>query len=586
MPLNDSPPLAHRYALFEEPHWQSLELLAAQSLQQGDAPSAFAFADRRCRIEPLPGAHAYTLRAEALDRLGKREAALKDVKQALHLAPDDKAANQRLLSWGDRRERIAAAETLIGGPDRDPALLRTAITTLQQNGRSNVANVTAYAEWVFGWAIWQGDAELEITLTDGAATIYALREADAFHPLSGFGRAADFDLRLRMSRDTQTLRLSVAGEVFYEKRLSPTIWTRSHGRPRATPYAVDEAARYRHVTIIIPVYKNLEVTRVCPQSVLASRQDNDNIDILIVNDAAPERELVQYLRRCAKNTRVQLLENQQNLGFVGSVNCALSVIDDGDVVLLNSDTVVPPDFVKRLGAASGPDIGTVTPLSNNGEYVSFPRPNQSNPLESAEALLAIDATAARVNEGRVVEIPSGIGFCLYITRDCLDAVGLLSEDFHRGYLEDVDFCLRARERGYKSVCAGSVYVGHVGAVSFGTTKRTLVAQNDKILRARHPKHWREVSGVRLGGSLRDIRANLERGLSLPERKHRILVSGSAMSMAIAERRAQLLRDGGQDVLILDISCRNGSREARIINPRGASHNPYPFASQTKMAMTP
>jgi GT2 family glycosyltransferase len=49
-----------------------------------------------------------------------------------------------------------------------------------------------------------------------------------------------------------------------------------------------------------------------------------------------------------------------------------------------------------------------------------------------------------VNTGLAVDVPNGIGFCLYVTRRCLDEVGLLSEAFQRGYLEDVDFCLRAR----------------------------------------------------------------------------------------------------------------------------------------------
>src|SRR5256885_12150694 len=43
----------------------------------------------------------------------------------------------------------------------------------------------------------------------------------------------------------------------------------------------------------------------------------------------------------------------------------------------------------------------------------------------------IDAIAADVNRGSLVDIPSGIGFCLYITRRALDAVGALSEHFER-----------------------------------------------------------------------------------------------------------------------------------------------------------
>ena len=88
----------------------------------------------------------------------------------------------------------------------------------------------------------------------------------------------------------------------------------------------------------------------------------------------------------------------------------------------------------------------MTPLSNNGEETSFPVANKLNPLGSIDEVLAIDAIAAAVNAGRVVDIPNGTGFCLYVTRECLDAVGSLSEDFYRGYVEDVDFCFTPVQR--------------------------------------------------------------------------------------------------------------------------------------------
>ena len=46
-------------------------------------------------------------------------------------------------------------------------------------------------------------------------------------------------------------------------------------------------------------------------------------------------------------------------------------------------------------------------------------------------------------------MPSGVGFCLYITRAGMEAVGQLSEIYSRGYYEDVDFCLKAHEMGLR-----------------------------------------------------------------------------------------------------------------------------------------
>ena len=157
-------------------------------------------------------------------------------------------------------------------------------------------------------------------------------------------------------------------------------------------------------------------------------------------------------RKIPRQTRNQLVSevmvNGRNLGFIGSVNSALERIKQGDILILNSDTIVPRGFIDRLAdaARSSPDIGTVTPLSNNGEFVSFPMPNRANPVASRNEIERLDTISAKTNSGKIIDIPSGIGFCLYITRACLDEVGALSEDFARGYLEDVDFCLRARER--------------------------------------------------------------------------------------------------------------------------------------------
>ena len=192
---------------------------------------------------------------------------------------------------------------------------------------------------------------------------------------------------------------------------------------------------------------------------------------MAIDDASPEPELRRYLSELAAAGTIDLLVNETNLGFVGAINRALENVLVGDVVLLNSDTIVPPDFVERLAnvARSAPDIGTVTPLSNNGDIFSFPIPNDLNPMQSYERILEIDRIASIANAGDVTDVPSGIGFCLYVTRDCLEAIGGLSENFERGYLEDVDLCLRARGKGFRNVCAPSVYVG-ITARNLSNTK--------------------------------------------------------------------------------------------------------------------
>ena len=73
------------------------------------------------------------LRAEALYRMGERAGAVADLATALRIAPEDLAANRRMLAWGKPRQQAAAARTLIDC-ERDPRILRQAIALLRKSG--------------------------------------------------------------------------------------------------------------------------------------------------------------------------------------------------------------------------------------------------------------------------------------------------------------------------------------------------------------------------------------------------------------------------------------------------------------------
>ena len=92
-----------------------------------------------------------------------------------------------------------------------------------------------------------------------------------------------------------------------------------------------------------------------------------------------------------------------------------------------------------------------------------------------------------MNGGEAIDIPVGVGFCMYIRRACLDAVGLFRADlFAQGYGEENDFCLRARHLGWRHVAATGVFVAHIGGQSFGTAARHLRARNAALLERLHP----------------------------------------------------------------------------------------------------
>ncbi len=245
------------------------------------------------------------------------------------------------------------------------------------------------------------------------------------------------------------------------------------------------------VAIIVPVYKGLEDTRRCLESVLAAPAGAP-WRLLIVDDASPQPELCAWLREFAqRDARIELLVNEENLGFVGSVNRAMRAAGSDDVLLLNSDTEVAGDWLARLRAAaySAPRIASVTPFSNNATICSWPSFCADNELPCGWDCARLDALMARVNAGARIAVPTGVGFCMYIRRAALDAVGLFDEEhFGRGYGEENDFCCRATQAGWQHLHALDVFVRHFGGVSFGASKKPREAAALQTLRRLHPDY--------------------------------------------------------------------------------------------------
>ncbi|HSC75795.1 MAG TPA: glycosyltransferase, partial [Pseudomonadales bacterium] len=244
---------------------------------------------------------------------------------------------------------------------------------------------------------------------------------------------------------------------------------------------------------IIPVYDGFEETKRCIQSVL----DNKNsslFNVLVIEDCSPNSDIKRYLRELSDQSLIELFVNGENLGFVGTVNRGMSLHLERDVLLLNSDTVVANDWLDRIlaHADSHPDIATITPFSNNAEICSFPRYCQPNPLFGGMSVHEVDAVFASLPM-RQIDVPTGVGFCMYIRRDALNEVGLFDQKtFGRGYGEENDFCMRAAALGWRNVTCSNVFVFHDGGVSFSTEKAERVEHAMTVLDKRYPSYHRMI----------------------------------------------------------------------------------------------
>ncbi|MDO5626114.1 MAG: glycosyltransferase [Pseudomonadota bacterium] len=313
------------------------------------------------------------------------------------------------------------------------------------------------------------------------------------HTLS---RERDDALQLVHDIENSTVFRATRPIVHAKMRLDSLLGTGS-ARPRAAqqPAAQPITPPPHPVDVIVPVYRGLADTRRCIESVLASTCQTP-WRLVIIDDASPEPEVSAWLDEIAPtDARITLLRNEENLGFVGTVNRGMALSADNDVLLLNSDTEVAGDWLDRIRAAAHGDqkVASVTPFSNNATICSYPRFCQDNDLPEGWDTARLDALMARVNPGQVVDVPTGVGFCMYIRRAALAEVGLFDvEHFGKGYGEENDFCIRAARAGWRNLHLLDTFVRHFGGVSFGASKSPRERAAMQTLRRLHPRYEAEV----------------------------------------------------------------------------------------------
>ena len=243
------------------------------------------------------------------------------------------------------------------------------------------------------------------------------------------------------------------------------------------------------LNIIVPIYRGIDITEACIASILATRSVEEH-RLILVNDHSPDAGMSAMLNRYANVPNLFILTNETNLGFVGSANRGLAFAGAGDVLLLNSDTRLFPGGLAELCrvAYASPDIGTVTPFSSNATIFSYPHASLRGGDLPDIGWAELADIALKRNAGRIIEVPTGHGFCLLVKREILDRAGRFDEAFGRGYGEENDLCARAADLGYRNVAAPAVLVEHRESISFTGDKSALLTTNLRILEGRYPEY--------------------------------------------------------------------------------------------------
>jgi len=239
------------------------------------------------------------------------------------------------------------------------------------------------------------------------------------------------------------------------------------------------------VAIVIVTYKS----EACVGDLLRSLDDSGAGAVIVVDNGSTDGTA----RVVEEFDGVQLIRST-NVGYAGGVNRGVRAAPDADAYLiLNPDLVVRAGLVDSLTAAlADPHVGVVAPLvlgpdgrrqDSLRREPTLPRAIGLNwtgvPLLSEYVTRADDYRTAR-------DVDWALGAAVMVRRECYEEVGPWDESFFL-YSEETDFCLRARDAGWRTrfVPDGSVVHQAGGSGRSDTTHQMLILNRVRLYSRRH-----------------------------------------------------------------------------------------------------
>ncbi len=227
------------------------------------------------------------------------------------------------------------------------------------------------------------------------------------------------------------------------------------------------------IDVLIPIHNEWHVLRPCLDSIEAFTH-LPNVQLTILDDGSDpfvQERLAAWQDSGGLPKRI--LRNETALGFVQNSNRGFRESTADLVVLLNSDTVVTPGWLEGVLEIMQNDskIACVMPMSNQCSLHSLDIPMGWNIFQYAADL------RRRMPPAPFDAVTVG-GFCLMIRREALEDVGGYDEIFGRGYGEESDWCMRARNRGWKVTGTPNTFVYHRGKVTFKDFKQKTFKQHN------------------------------------------------------------------------------------------------------------
>jgi GT2 family glycosyltransferase len=329
---------------------------------------------------------------------------------------------------------------------------------------------------------------------------------------AGFEGSQDYDLVLRCAEQVEPRQIRHIPRLLYHWRMSEksaalNISAKPHARAAAIRAVEEHLARRKiagdvtssgdedfrriryhlpnekpRVSIIIPTRDVVALLRACVESLL-EKTTYPNFEIVLVDNGSQDPAALSFLAAIQRDPRVRLLRWEEEFNFGRLNNFAVRKVESEFVALLNNDlTIINPDWLgEMVSQALQPGVGAV------GARLLYP----DDHIQHAGVILGGGGVAAHAHKGLpranhgyfsrailVQELSAVTAACMLVRRSAYLAVGGFDETHLKIAFNDVDFCLRLREHGYRIIYTPYAELYHAESASRGL--EDTVAKNNRF----------------------------------------------------------------------------------------------------------
>jgi len=195
------------------------------------------------------------------------------------------------------------------------------------------------------------------------------------------------------------------------------------------------------VSLVLPLYNSENYAEECLNSVFA--QSLKDYELIVIDDCSKDRT-----RELLKKMSVKFYCNSVNLGFCKTVNKGIRLAKGEYVAILDHDMVYEKDYLKKMLMESGDIVGARVYYYKNKNKIRA-LDIKISPLTGKTNILGRD----EIDKGQydsLREIEAIGAGSLVIRKEVFKKAGFFNENLIM-YFIDVDFCIRAREKGYKII---------------------------------------------------------------------------------------------------------------------------------------